>query len=94
MQGNMMKRSKEHYQKMKELYEAEGQLNYMLDVFGDTIAQREGYKDRVGIEAIQFYIKNKYHWLPSQVKSMSLEDLRFLLTEELANWTLPKIAKP
>ena len=86
-------RKKEHYEATKRLYEAEGNLTYSLDVFGDEIAKREKYKDLDGIEAIHFYLIHKFKWLPSQVKSMSAEDLRFVLTEEMSGWTMPKNAR-
>ena len=87
-------RSKEHYKTMYKYHEANGGLAYSLDVFGDEIAEREGYKELSGIEAVQFYIVHKFHWLPSQVKAMSSDDLRFVLAEELSGWTLPKEAQP
>ena len=86
-------RSKEQYEVSKRLYEVQGQLAYSLDVFGDEIAKREKYKDLDGIEAIHFYIIHKFKWLPSYVKSMSSEELRFVLTEEMSGWTMPKNAR-
>jgi hypothetical protein len=85
-------REKKHYQVIKRLHEAQGDSAYLLDVFGDTIAQRENYKSINGIDAIHFYIVHKFKWLPSVVKSMSAEDLRFVLSEEMSNWTAPKEA--
>lgn len=83
----------ERYANLKRLYEAEGGLNYALAVFGDHIAKREGYKSVDGIDAVCFYLVTKYHWLPSQVHGMSHEDLRFVLSEEMSDWTLPKAAR-
>lgn len=66
---------------------AEGHLNYFLDVFGDHIAQREGYsKNLSGMEAVHFYLIHKFGWLPRDVRSMSLEDVRFVLNEEMNEW--------
>lgn len=83
----------------KNLYEAEyricettGKLNYGLIRFGDFIAKREKYNVHKGIDAIYYYLVQKYNWLPSQVKSMNFEDLRFVLGEEMHGWTLPKDA--
>ena len=84
--------SKERYQMRKKLHGAHGDLAYSLEVFGDAIAKREGYKGLDGMEAIHFYLVHKFHWLPSQVKSMSWEDLRFVLDQEMSGWTLPKEA--
>jgi len=82
--------TEERYKNLKRLYEASGNLDYALVVFGDHLAKREGYKELDGIDAIQFYLATKYRWLPSSVRAMSFEDMRFLLTEEMSGWTLPK----
>ena len=71
---------------------SEGHLNYFLDVFGDHIAQREGYRHLSGMEAIHFYLVHKFGWLPRDVKSMSLEDVRFVLSQEMDGWTAPEEA--
>jgi len=86
-------RGSDRYKNLKDLYSAEGDLNYSLAVFGDHIAKREGYKSVDGIDAVCFYLVTKYHWLPSVVHGMSHEDLRFVLSEEMSGWTLPKAAR-
>ena len=85
--------TKKRYETLKELYHAEGFLNYSLAVFGDHLAKREKYKEVEGIDAVHFYLIHKFHWLPSQVKGMSHEDMRFVLSEEMSGWTLPKDAR-
>ncbi|AUV88515.1 hypothetical protein C1N50_20405 [Vibrio campbellii] len=85
-------RDKVHYSITRKLRQTEGELVYNLDVFGDHIAEREGYKSVEGIEAIHFYLIHKFNWQPSAVKGMSYEDLRFILSEEMHGWTLPKEA--
>ncbi|CAE6760768.1 hypothetical protein G2912_13955 [Paraburkholderia aspalathi] len=85
--------NKERYKILQNLHDAEGKLAYMLAVFGDTLAKREGYKELDGMAAIHFYIVHKFKWLPSQVKSMSAEDLRFVLSEEMSGWTAPAEAR-
>ena len=65
----------------------------MLDVFGDTLAKREGYKSLQGMDAIHFYLVHKFRWLPREVRSMSAEDIRFVLTEEMDGWSAPKAAR-
>lgn len=72
-----------------ELAKTNGKLAYSLDIFGDHIATREKYKSLDGMAAIHFYIVNKYRWPPSIVRTMSDEDLRFLLSEEMVGWTAP-----
>lgn len=74
----------------KKLQHAEADLNVLLVAFGDELAAKEGYKTHKGIDAIHWYLVNHFKWLPSQVKSLNFEDLRFLMTEQMAGWTLPK----
>jgi hypothetical protein len=61
----------------------EAHLNYYLDLFGDHIAEREGYRSLSGMNAVHFYIIHTFRWLPKDVKSMSLEDVRLVLTQEM-----------
>jgi hypothetical protein len=82
----------ERYETLRRLYGAEDEQTYFLVVFGDHIAEREGYEDVGGIEAVHCYLAMKYHWQPSQLRTMSLEDLRFFLSEEMMGWTLPEAA--
>ena len=72
---------------------AEGHLNYFLDLFGDHIAEREGYRPINGMEAIHFYLIHKFGWLPRDVKSMSLEDVRFVLSQEMEEYQAEKQAE-
>ncbi|MCK5615724.1 hypothetical protein KAR91_78400 [Candidatus Pacearchaeota archaeon] len=65
---------------------------YRLLIFGDYLAKRQGYKEHERLDAIHFYLIEKYHWLPSQVKSLNDEDLGFLLKEEMSGWTVPEDA--
>lgn len=84
----------EMYESRKRLHEVEGNLVYLLDVFGDTLALKQGYKsDLHGIDAVRYYLMQKHHWLPRDVKSMSYEDLQFALSEEQAGWLLPRDAR-
>jgi hypothetical protein len=83
----------ERYKNLKSLHDATAGLNFCLEVFGDHIAKREDYKNLDGIEAIHFYLIHKFSWLPRDVRSMSHDDLRFVLSQELEGWTLPKAAR-
>lgn len=85
--------SKEKYECLKRTRELQGNLDYYLIVFGDVIAEREGYKDMDGINAIHFYLIHKFGWLPRDVRSMSYDDLQFVLSEEMSGWTLPPDAR-
>jgi hypothetical protein len=86
---------KERYENLKRLHSAEGELNYLLAVYGDFLAKREKYKDvgLSGIEAIHYYLVHKFSWMPKDVKSMSYEDIRFVLSEEMNGWVAPKDAR-
>ena len=86
-------KSKEYYQTVKKLHINQGSLAFHLDVFGDAIAKREGYKELHGMEAVYFYLVHKFNWPPSTVRGMSFEDIRFVLTEELSGFVLPKEAR-
>lgn len=83
---------RKRYEVWRKLHHSSADLNYSLEVFGDYIAKREGYHDIGGFEAIHFYLIHKFRWMPHQVRAMSFEDLRFVLHEELATWSLPKDA--
>lgn len=84
---------KDLYDSRRRYYEASGALDYHLTVFGDELARRQGYRSIDGLEAVHLYLVNKHHWLPRDVKSMSLEDLRFALSEEMQGWTVPAEAR-
>jgi hypothetical protein len=83
---------KKRYETLKRLHDTQGNIAYMLAVFGDHLAKREGYQTHSEMDAVHFYLVTKHHWLPSTVRSMSFEDLEFVLSEELSGWTLPKAA--
>lgn len=72
-----------------QLHFTSGALGFGLEMFGDHIAQREGYNEHKGLEAVRFYLINKFRWLPRDVNAMSVDEMRFLLAEEMHGWTLP-----
>jgi hypothetical protein len=80
------------YRTLHELYSSEGELAYNLAVFGDYIAKREGYKEYHDMDAVRYYLIEKFKWTPSTVRSMSYEDIMFVLAEEMAGWVLPQEA--
>ncbi len=81
--------SQQRYKILKQKYAAQGNLAYFLELFGNFLAEREGYKELDGMEAINFYLVQKYHWMPKDVRSMNFDDLRFVLSEEMVDWTAP-----
>ena len=84
---------KERFDNLKRLHESNGALAYLLEVFGFTLAEREGYKDIDGMEAIHLYLMHKHHWLPRDIKAMSQEDLRLALHVEMQDWNPPPAAR-
>jgi hypothetical protein len=85
--------SKEKYRALKQKYALKGDTAYFLELYGHFLAEREGYKEMDGIDAIYYYLVQKHHWLPRDVRAMSTEDLCFVLAEEMANWKAPKAAR-
>lgn len=77
----------------KEFHDSQGKLNYLLEVFGDELAKRRKYKTRNGMDAIWFYLVEKYQWTPATVRAMHPDDLHFLLHEEMSGWSAPKSAR-
>jgi hypothetical protein len=85
--------AKECFEVRAKMHHLSGAMNFNLELFGDELAIRNEYKENKGLDAIQFYLMSKYGWLPSVVKSMSMEDLRFALSEEMSGWTIPVDAR-
>jgi hypothetical protein len=83
----------ERFKTLRRLHDANGGLNYHLHVFGITLAKQQGYGDIDGMEAIYLYLINKHHWLPRDVRSMSQEDMRLALHQEMQGWTAPSAAR-
>ena len=57
---------------------AEGEMKFVFSRLGDTVAKDHGYEDLKGMDAIYRYLMDKYHWLPHQVRSLSVDDLALL----------------
>ncbi|MEN1941039.1 hypothetical protein WCE39_08090 [Luteimonas sp. MJ174] len=72
------------------LHQAQGQLAYLMELFGDELAAKQGWKRLDGIQAVRYYLMQKHNWLPAQVNSMSQDDLEFAMTQEMQGWTAEK----
>ncbi|PPQ39423.1 hypothetical protein SAMN06265338_103274 [Rhodoblastus acidophilus] len=83
----------EYNKNRKDIHILNGKLFYNIEIFGDYLAQREKYKSHKGLDAVHFYLVCKYGWLPSVARSLSFDDLNFLLAEEMHGWTLPPEAR-
>lgn len=77
----------------KKSHDVVAGLDYCLEVFGDQLAEKQGYRDLDGIEALRYYLLLKHGWLPAQVRALSTDDLRFALHLELQGWNLPADAR-
>lgn len=84
---------KTHAELLKRGHEIQGNLNYLLEVFGHELADKQGWRDIDGMEAIWLYLINKHHWLPRDVRAMTKDDLRLALHEEMQGWTAPPAAR-
>lgn len=84
---------KEFYKTSHRLRILQGQSLFSLECFGDDLAKREGYKGLKGMDALFYYLVQKHHWLPSQVRALNVEDLELLFSEEREGWILPKDAR-
>jgi hypothetical protein len=73
----------------RNLRRVEGERAFHVDLFGDYIAEREGYKAHGGLDAVRYYLIQKHHWLPRDVRSLNLDDLLFVLEEEMSGWHVP-----
>jgi hypothetical protein len=86
--------NRELYDSTRRLLHTEADLALQLHVFGDSLQERDGFPaGLMGIEAVHFLLIQKYRWLPRDVKSMSAEDMRLALADEMDDWVLPEDAK-
>lgn len=69
---------------------ANADLMTALSFFGNVIAKEENYLSHTGIDAIHWYLICQHGWLPSVVKSLSIDDLLFLMAERTHGMVLPK----
>ena len=72
----------------RRLHATSGEMNYILERFGDKLAKDKRYKDLDGMEAIWLYLIQTYHWTPAYVKSMNTDDIRLVLTQEMQGFTV------
>jgi hypothetical protein len=54
-------------------------LKAKLASVGDSLAAKRGYEGLSGMDAVYRYLIDTYHWLPSDVRALSLRDLEMLL---------------
>lgn len=86
--------TRERYQIRWKLQHTIAEMNYLLECFGDYLAQENDYPKGIdGFDAVYLYLANKHHWTIEQCRSMSKEDIRLVLSEEMKGWTVPLDAR-
>ncbi|MBB4126250.1 hypothetical protein GGR77_001540 [Xanthomonas translucens] len=65
-----------------EMHHATADLACALETQGDLVAQQNGWA-LLGLDAIRYYLMQKHHWTPEQLFAMSVEHLRFAMSEEV-----------
>lgn len=80
--------NKERFEGLRRLHQGEADHTVLLEAFGSDLAEREGYTDIDGIEAVHLYLIRKYGWLPRDVLTMRPSELRLALRVEMQGWTL------
>lgn len=63
------------------LFHAEADLKSVLARRGDKLADTFGYRGTDGLDAIHRYLIEKHHWLPHDVRALSIDDLTMLTAE-------------
>lgn len=81
------------YELTARMHQMNGASAFHLELFGNYLAEREGYRQHRGFDAIRFFLMGKHNWLVRDVRSMSIEDLEFALAEEMAGWVVPTDAR-
>lgn len=82
-------RDESEYMVVAKKYAVEAKLAMMLELYGEQLAEKEGWRDLSGMEAIHLYVMNKHHWPLEQIRTMSTNHLRDVLAVEMQGWTLP-----
>jgi len=84
--------TKELNEARKSLLQAEADLAYLLELFGDHLSKKEGYGDLNGFDAVRYYLMQKHHWLPRDLAALSHNEMRFALHAEMKDWKAPQAA--
>ena len=86
--------NRERYQIRHNIHRTTTDLDYILECFGDHLAERQDYpSDVYGFDAVYLYLCEKYSWPIAQSRAMDKEDIRLVLAKEIKGWTLPKEAR-
>jgi hypothetical protein len=67
---------------VKQILHSEADQISCLSERGNLLAKNQKYQGVEGLDAIRYFLMQKHNWTPSQVKSMSHEDLLFAFSQE------------
>lgn len=83
-----------NYQVRKKINRSGADLEYLLECFGDHLAEIHDYPpDVCGFDAVYLYLCDKNHWPISQSRSMEKDDIRLVLAKEMKGWLPPQEAR-
>lgn len=86
----MTKEEKELFKVTAELYMRKAEHDLILYSYTRKLIKEKKYgatdDDGDDFRPLRIYLMNKHHWTPSTVMSMSSNDLRMALTEELKDF--------
>jgi hypothetical protein len=68
----------------------EGFMAWSLDLFSYSLNEKNKWSFTNPREAIWFYLVKKNNWTIDYCRSLKDDDLRFVLTEEMDGWAIPK----
>lgn len=71
--------NKELHDANKRNYVAEEELKTFIAELGDQIAKDNNYPGLYGMDAVYRYLIDKYHWLPHEVRLLTVDVLNMLL---------------
>lgn len=62
-----------------ELRLQEARFWNVYESIGINLAKKYGYEDCDGIDGVYRFLIEKHHWLPHEVRSLSLDDVNMLI---------------
>lgn len=63
----------------RKIHVLNGEMAALLEEQGDALAKRMGYDGLRGMDALHRFLIDKHHWLPHQVRSLTVDELKLLL---------------
>jgi cell division septation protein DedD len=72
------------YKRLHEAFDG-----WSLDIYGETLREKNRWDVKNGPDAITLYLVNKHHWTVDYCRALSEDALRLVLAEELKAWSIP-----